>query len=119
MAIVFQIQLDEPKTPVIGGQMVIQDMMGNTVIADPETDYKWLNLFNKDAVVSNQKHSNIIPGNWDANGAIHEFVIYWNGFTKDGKRAAPGVYRAVLKLFKKSGKEDKVTTYVGKIGIRP
>lgn len=119
VAIVFQIQLDEPKTPVIGGQMVIQDMMGNTVIADPETDYKWLNLFNKDAVVSNQKHSNIIPGNWDANGAIHEFVIYWNGFTKDGKRAAPGVYRAVLKLFKKSGKEDKVTTYVGKIGIRP
>lgn len=119
VAIVFQIQLDEPKAPVIGGQLVIQDMMGNTVIADPETDYKWLNLFNKDAVVSNQKHSNIIPGNWDASGAVHEFVIYWNGFTKDGKKAAPGVYRAILKLFKKSGKEDKVTTYVGKIGIRP
>jgi len=119
VAIVFHIQLNEPKTPVIGGQMVIQDMIGNTVIADPETDYKWLNLFNNDAVVSNQKHSNIIPGNWDASGAVHEFVIYWNGFTKDGKKAAPGVYRAILKLFTKSGKEDKVTTYVGKIGIRP
>lgn len=119
VAIIFQIQLNDLKTPVIGGQLVILDMMGNKVIADPETDYKWLNLFTKDAVVSNQKHSNIIPGNWDANGAIHEFVVYWNGFTKDGKKAAPGVYRAILKLFTKSGKEDKVTTYVGKIGIRP
>ncbi len=119
VAIVFQIQLDELKTPVIGGQMVILDMMGNKVIADPETDYKWFNLFNKDAVVSNQKHINIIPDNWDTNGAVHEFVVYWNGFTKDGKKAAPGVYRAILKLFTKSGKEEKVTTYVGKIGIRP
>lgn len=119
VAIVFQVQLNEPKAPVIGGQMVILDMMGNKVIADPETDYKWINLFNKDAVVSNQKHSNIIPGTWDTNGAVHEFVVYWNGFTKNGNKAAPGVYRAILKLFTKSGKEDKVTTYVGKIGIRP
>lgn len=119
VAIVFQIQLKEPKTPVIGGKMVILDMMGNTVIEDPETDYKWLNLFTKDAVVTKQKHSNIIPGNWDANGAVHEFVVYWNGFTKDGSKAAPGVYRAILKLFTKSGKEEKVTTYAGKIGIKP
>ncbi len=119
VALVFQIQLKELRAPVIGGQIVILDIMGNKVIADPETDFKWLNLFTKDAVVSNQKHTNILPSGWDANGAVHEFVIYWNGYTKSGKKAAPGVYRAVLKLFTKSGKEDKVTTYVGKIGIRP
>lgn len=119
VAIIFPIQLTESHGTVVGGQIVILDMIGNKVIADPETDYKFGNLFNKDPVVSNQKHLNIIPSAWRANGSIYEYVIYWNGYTKDKLKAAPGVYRAILKLYTKSGQGEKVTTFVGKIGIKP
>jgi hypothetical protein len=115
-AISFQIVLPE-KNATVGGRIVIFDFVGNTVVAEPLVDYKWMNLIHEGAVVSNETRWGIIPSNWNANGTVYKYTLYWNGYTDDGVRAAPGIYKVVFKLFTRSNSKDNLTVYKGFIGI--
>ena len=115
----FQLSLPEKGTFSVGGHISIIDISGNTVCSDPLIDYKWGNLLNSNAVVSNEQKKNLLPSSWIRNGSIYNYTIYWNGYNADGVKAAPGVYKAILRIFIKSGKKEQIQVYTGKIGVRP
>lgn len=102
----------------IGGKITIFDQIGNTVISDPVKEYKWTNLFRKDRIASNTEIWNITPKEWNADGTVYKYCIYWNGYTAGKFKTAPGVYRVVLKMIYKINGKDTYKTYTGKIGIK-
>jgi hypothetical protein len=115
-AITFQI-IPPEKGTTLGGRIIIFDAIGNVVVADPIANYKWMNLIKDGAVLSNEKKDNILPSTWNSDGMVYNYTIYWNGYTGNGTKAAPGVYKVVLKMFTKINGKTNVTQHNGFIGI--
>jgi hypothetical protein len=116
IAIIFPIVPPDQNT-TIGGQITIYDGVGNVVVTDPKSVYELENLFNDKGVLQNYAKWNIFPTSWKSDGSIYNYTIYWNGYTNSGIKAAPGVYKAVLKLYTGPKGNEKVKMYTGLIGI--
>jgi hypothetical protein len=115
---VFPVKLDDGKSVSIGGHVKIMDMMGNQVIEDPVRDYKWINLFNDQPVLSSEYKASILPAGWKNDGSVREFVLYWNGYASDGRMVAPGVYKAYISLIIVTNGKKEVKTIKCNLGIK-
>jgi hypothetical protein len=113
----FKLALPDEDGVSVGGRLTIHDVLGNRVAADPVSYYKPEKLLKGERVLQNSMRPNIISSNWIADGSVYDYYIYWNGFTINGFRAAPGVYRAVLVLVITSSKGKDVRVLAKKIGI--
>jgi hypothetical protein len=67
-------------------------------------------------VYSLKNDDNVIPDQWQAGrkgGEIRQLVFYWNGITSENRKAAPGIYRAILFI----STDTKQQKFLGNIGI--
>ncbi len=108
----FQMLLPKGSDVQVGGRLKIYDAVGNTVNADPVTDYQWKNLIKGGRVVNNENYDNIMPSSWSSDGTVYDYTVYWNGYTKSKRMAAPGIYQALLTLIINTDghKESKLLT---------
>jgi hypothetical protein len=65
---------------------------------------------------SARNDANVIPAQWQADrtgGEVRQLVFYWNGITSENRKAAPGIYRAILYI----STDTKQQKFLGNIGI--
>jgi hypothetical protein len=118
-AIRFQVVLPEGKSREIGGRLNIFDVIGNSVTGDPVIRYQWKNIVKGGRIINNQNRGNLLPSTWNPNGTVYDYLVYWNGYAKNRRKAAPGVYQAILTLFIKTDGITETKTLTGLIGVKP
>jgi hypothetical protein len=116
-AIKFQIVLPEGTQREIGGRLNIYDVVGNNVIGDPTIQYKLKNIVKGGHIINNENYSNILPS-WPANGTVYDYFVYWNGYSKDKRKVAPGIYKAILTLQVQTDGRKETKTLTGLIGVK-
>jgi hypothetical protein len=117
-AFIFRIFVPQGSTMQVGGRCNIFDNMGNLVIGDPKAGYKWSNIYKGGRVIINENNSSILPSSWTPDGTTYEYAIYWNGFARNGRKVAPGVYQVVLTLIIESEKGKETKTLTAMIGMK-
>jgi hypothetical protein len=101
----------------VDGRLRIFDVIGNDVIGDPQFNLALKNILTGDQVIDNKNRLGIIPPSWTSDGTVYDYIVYWNGYTKEGMKAAPGIYKAILSLVITSNGRKEKKTLSGLIGI--
>jgi hypothetical protein len=116
----FLLKLPENLKSTVKGQITICDAVGNVVCADPGVHYRWKNIFNDDPFIAIPVNKEILPAGWSNDGTIYHYYVYWNGYTQNKNRVAPGIYKVVLKVIVETeGATAKPVIYSGILGIKP
>jgi hypothetical protein len=48
---------------------------------------------------------------------VYDYFIYWNGYSKNGIKAAPGIYKAILTINSDLSGRKETKTLTGLIGV--
>jgi hypothetical protein len=88
----------QSSTERITGELRIHDIAGNLVYFAESTD-------------------NLIPRDWRGGEGKRQLVFYWDGVSDQGRKVAPGVYRATLYLEYHTSKGTSRKPYHSTIGV--